>query len=344
MSRMARPPTIKDVAKVARVSTATVSRTLKRPELVSPETRNRVLEAVRESNYIVNAMGRNLRRQASQAVLMVVRDMNNPFYLDVFRGVEAQARDLNFNVLMGNTEDDPRRGAEYFRMLRARQADGMILMTGKMPPGALERWNGDRPPVVVALEYFPDLDIPTVRIDNEAASAQAVEHLIVLGHRRIAHISGPVPEIMSLKRREGYETALRRAGLEVNPELIVRGDYTLPSGHAACRALFALDRPPTALFCANDEMAVGAMSELQEMGLSVPQDVSVVGFDDAVFARAYYPPLTTVRQHRVEIGRIAMQLMASVLAGEPGRAGPIIAPTELVVRKSTAPVKSDGDG
>lgn len=339
---MARQPTIKDVAKAARVSTATVSRVLQQTDHVRPETRDRVLRAVNKVKYNPNVIARHLRTQETRTVFLVVRNIRNPFYLDVFRGVEAEARALNYNVLMGNTEDDLGREREYFEMLKARHADGMILMTGKLPLDIREGLGEDGPPVVVSLEYFPGLDLPSIRIDNIEAAEIAVKHLIELGHKRIAHITGPTPEAMSIDRHQGYLKAMNDAGLHPNENMTVRGDYSIESGHAACRALFSQSNPPTAIFCSNDEMAMGAINELRTLNLSVPEDVSVVGFDDIVFAGAFHPPLTTIRQPRQEIGRTSMRLLSDLLAGRPIPNQPVIIPTELMIRQSTAPPSPGG--
>ncbi len=340
-SIMVRNPTMKDVARAANVSTATVSRVLKQSASVSPDTRARVLKAVAEVNYSPNIIARNLRRQETRAVFLVVRDMRNPFYLDVFRGVEAEARARGYNVLMGNTEDSVERGREYFRMLKARYADGMILMTGKLPPDIHRELGKGHPPVVVASEYFPELDLPTVRIDNAAAAADAVRALIALGHRRIAHVTGPTPEVLSLDRHRGYLRAMEESDIGVDPFLTVRGDFTMYSGRRACRELFSLDAPPTAIFCSNDEMAMGAINQLRELDLAIPGDVSVVGFDDIVFAGAFHPPLTTMRQPRHGMGKEAMRLLCDLLAGKSVSSEPVVMPTELIIRKSTAPPRSE---
>jgi len=334
---MIRHPTIKDVAHAAQVSTATVSRVLEQAASVRPKTRARVLKAVADVNYSPNIMARNLRRQETRSIFLVVRDMHNPFYLEVFRGVEAEARARGYNVLMGNTEDCVERGREYLQMLKARHADGMILMTGKLSPDLHDMLRRECPPVVVASEYFPGLDLPTVRIDNVAAAEAAVRHLVALGHRRIAHITGPTPEVLSLDRHRGYLQALDEAGMAAEPLLTVRGNFTIESGHRACRALYHLNPMPTAIFCSNDEMAMGAINELRRLGLAVPQHVSVVGFDDIVFAGAFHPPLTTIRQPRQDMGKAAMRLLSDLLAEKPVSSEPIMMPTELIVRGSTAP-------
>jgi LacI family repressor for deo operon, udp, cdd, tsx, nupC, and nupG len=335
-------PKIKDIAERAGVSVATVSRALADSALVTAQTRQRVLDLARELNYRPNVSARNLRTRKSMSVLLVVRDVGNPFYLDILKGVEATAREAGYSVLMGNTENDPARETEYFNMLRDGHADGMILMTGKLPPaggGRLGGWN--HLPVVVALEMIEGSGLPHVQVDNVAAARGAVEHLIALGHRRIAHISGPVPEPMSVCRRQGYRLAMGEAGLAIPDGYEVRGDFLLESGEQCCRSLFVLAEPPTALFVANDEMAYGAVHELRRMGRDVPGDVSIVGFDDLYLSKAFYPALTTVSQPRAEIGRTAMGLLLAILSGgSVHRSEPLVLPTVLNIRGSTAPPRS----
>jgi len=328
---------IKDIAAALGVSPATVSRALSDSGLVAEPTRSRIREAAQRLNYRPNVSARNLRTQRSMAVLMVVRDIGNPFYLDIVKGVEAAAREAGYSVLMGNTENNAEREVEYFNMLRDGHADGMILITGKLPdeeslPGGVQDL-----PVVVALEPIEESSLPHVMIDNIGAAREAVEHLIRLGHKRIAHIAGPIPETMATLRREGYREAMRDAGLKVPAAYEVIGDYLLPSGERLCRQLFSLPEPPTAIFVSNDEMAFGAINELRRMGMAVPDDVSVVGFDDIFLSQAFYPPLTTVSQPRTAIGREAMRLLLEVMRGERHADETIMMPTTFQARASTAP-------
>jgi LacI family repressor for deo operon, udp, cdd, tsx, nupC, and nupG len=243
---MSERPKIKDIAARLGVSPATVSRALSDSGLVAEPTLSRIRAAADALNYQPNASARNLRTRRSMAVLMVVRDIGNPFYLEIVKGVEATARAAGYSVLVGNTENDPGREIEYFDMLRGGHADGMILMTGSLPAkaGYLDRMPRDTP-IVVALEMIEGSPYPHVQIDNEGAAREAVRHLIGLGHRRIAHISGPVPEIMSVKRREGYRQAMAEAGLAIPEGYEQRGDYQPgpaarpASGCSPCRS-----RPP----------------------------------------------------------------------------------------------------
>ena len=331
-------PTMKDIAGRLGVSPATVSRALSGTGLVAEPTLSRVLETARLLDYRPNVSARSLRTRRAMAVLMVVRDVGNPFYLDILKGVEATARAAGYAVLMGNTQDDPQREDNYFDMLRDGHADGMILMTGKLPVKSVVFNDAQRaPPVVVALETIENSDFPHVQIDNVAAARTAVDHLIGLGHRRVAHIAGPLPEIMARHRLQGYRLAMEAAGLAVPPGFEQRGNYLLHGGRTACRALFETDAPPSAIFAANDEMAYGAIHELRRMGLDVPRDVSVVGFDDLYLSEAFHPPLTTMYQPRTEIGRRAMLLLLDILTGAAVRTAPLVLPTQLRIRASTAP-------
>ncbi|WP_425987256.1 LacI family DNA-binding transcriptional regulator [Ensifer sp. R-19] len=338
---MSERPKIKDIAERAGVSVATVSRALSGSSLVTDETRKRIHELARELNYRPNVSARNLRTRRSMSVLLVVRDVGNPFYLEILKGVEATARAAGYAVLMGNTENDPDREVEYFNMLRDGHADGMILMTGKLPePQPGESAAVSHLPIVVALEMIETAGFPHVQVDNSAAARSAVDHLIALGHRRIAHIAGPLPEVMAMHRRDGYRAAMAAAGLPIPEGYEVRGDYLLESGEACVAELFALPEPPSAIFVANDEMAYGAIHALRRLGLDVPGDVSVVGFDDLYLSKAFYPPLTTVSQPRTDIGRTAMSLLLDILSGDDVAAAPaVVLPTALNIRGSTAPPK-----
>ncbi len=334
---MNRRPKIRDIATRLGVSPATVSRALSGTGLVAEPTLSRIRDAARELNYRPNVSARNLRTRRSMAVLMVVRDIGNPFYLEIMKGVEQAAREAGYAVLMGNTENDPDRESEYFDMLRDGHADGMILMTGKLPARIDGGDSLASLPLVVALETIEGSGLPHVQIDNLAAAREAVRYLAALGHRRIAHITGPLPEVMSTWRRDGWRAAMAEAGLPVPDGYEQRGDYLLRSGRELCGVLLDLPEPPTAIFCANDEMAFGAIHELHRRGLDVPADVSVVGFDDIYLSEAIFPPLTTVSQPRVEIGRAAMSLLLQVISGGEVAETPIVLPTELVIRGTTGP-------
>jgi LacI family repressor for deo operon, udp, cdd, tsx, nupC, and nupG len=328
------PPTIRRVAELAGVSIATVSRTLAQPEKVTEATREKVLDAVRQTGFVPNRQAVDFRRQATNNVVLLVRDITNPFYLEIYRGIEELAFANGYRVLMGDAGYDDTRVVRYVDMVRNRQADGLILMTGWIPASIPE---ASLPQTVIALELIEGSALPAVAIDNRKAARLATAHLLSLGHRRIAHVTGPMRLVMSTDRHQGYLDALAAAGVAADPSLTYFGDFHFGSGQAAIREFHSQGVAFTGLFCSNDEMAVGAINELRGQGRRVPADVSVVGFDDMDYALSSDPPLTTVRQPRREIGRLAMQMMVDMLAGRSLTSRWFEADVELVVRASTAP-------
>lgn len=332
--------TIRRVAELAGVSTATVSRALSQPEKVTAATREKVMAAVTATGFVPNRQAVDFRRRATGNVVLLVRDISNPFYLEIYRGVEEHAFANGYRVLMGDagqgSEDQAdARIVRYVEMVRNRQADGLILMTGHVPEAIR---TSRLPPMVISLELVEGIDLPTIAIDNRAAARMAVEHLIGLGHRRIVHVTGPLNHVMPAERHAGYREAMQAAGIADDPALTVFADFHYESGQRAVDRLLDDGVRFTALFCSNDEMAVGAINALRRRGLGVPRDVSVVGFDDIVFADASDPPLTTVRQPRREIGRASMAMMIGLLAGRRESSRRMVLPVQLIKRASTAPV------
>lgn len=330
---------IREVAALAGVSTATVSRALQQPDKVRAETRKKVFDAVEKINFSPNAHARSFRQQSNQTVILLVRDIGNPFYLEIYKGVEEAASDAGYKVLMGDARNDETRVANYIEMVRQKQADGLILMTGHFPEEQAKRLDL-LPPIVLASETVPGLDLPTVKVDNKTASKDAVRYLIDAGHRRIAHLAGPLPENLAADRFEGYRQALAEAGIDYNEDLVTSGDYSIEAGRHAVLGMLSKKSTFTAIFASSDQMAIGAISELRSHGLAVPGDVSVIGFDDIIFANAIEPPLTTVRQPRREMGRQAMALMVERLNGRKTNET-IELKTELVIRASVAPCTPD---
>jgi LacI family repressor for deo operon, udp, cdd, tsx, nupC, and nupG len=335
------PTTIKDVAQELGMSVATVSRALSRPELLRPATRDRVLGAVERLGYRPNLMARGLRKGNAYAILFVAPNLS-PFFLEIFAGAESVTRDSPYSLLFGNSNGDLAYEQHFFDQVASGKADGIILLTGVVPE-AYAAGERQLPPLVAVLERLPGAAVPVVYTDHHAGAMEAVRHLIDLGHRRIAHITGVRRVPSTTKRLEGYLAALAVAGLRAPRELIQTGDFTMSSSAAAVARLMALHEPPTAVLCGNDEMAYGAIRALFKSGLSVPEDVSVVGFDDQNLAEFYNPPLTTVNIPRHELGRRAAQEMLDQLAGRdvPGE---VVLPTRLVVRESTAPPPARSPG
>jgi LacI family repressor for deo operon, udp, cdd, tsx, nupC, and nupG len=314
-------PRMEDIARLAGVSVSTVSRALAGSPKVTPETRARIEAAVRATGYVVNQVAQGLRLQRSRQLLVLLPTIANPFFAEVVQGVEEAAQAAGHGVLVGSTEGDAEREAALARQLLTGGVDGLILLTGRVPP-ALDL-AAYRDQVVAVSETIEGAGLPVIGIDNEAAAAAAMAHLRGLGHARIAHIGGPPGNVLTAQRLRGWRRGLP-AGEAMEP---VFGDFTMASGEAAMQRLLARGPRPSAVFCANDEMAIGAMKAAREAGLLVPGDISIVGFDDISFAAFTDPPLTTIHQPRRAFGRAAV---AVLLAG----AAPETLGFELVVRGS----------
>ncbi|MBS7544952.1 LacI family DNA-binding transcriptional regulator [Ancylobacter oerskovii] len=322
-------PKIVDVARLAGVSTATVSRVLSNPQIVNAETRRLVEEAIRQTGYRLNHAARNLRHQRTGGVVALVPNLSNPFFSQILAGMAAVLAPAGYNLLVADTRTEGR--ASILRYAEPSRADGLIVLDGSLPADGLAR----RVPVVLACEWIPGFAAPRVKIDNRQAAQLAVEHLIGHGHRHIAHVAGPPGNVLTDARLAGTEQALKAHGLPA-PH-IFPGDFTLASGRRAGEAWLALpaDERPTAVFLASDEMACGFIGEVQHNGMVVPRDVSVMGFDDIELVSHMTPALSTIRQPREAIGRQAAQRLLDRIGGDDGSADTIL-PVELVLRGSTA--------
>lgn len=332
--------TMKDVAQLAGVSTATVSRALMNPEKVSSSTRKRVEDAVLEAGYSPNSLARNLRRNESKTIVTIVPDICDPYFTEIIRGIEDAAIEHGYLVLLGDSSQQKKRESSFVNLVFTKQADGMLLLGSDLPFDVSKPEQKNLPPMVMACEFAPELELPTVHIDNLTSAFAAVNYLTQLGHKRVAQISGPESSTLCQFRHQGYQQALRRAGITMNPDYTTYGDFTFESGVKAVHQLLSLPDAPSAIFCHNDTMAIGAMQEAKRLGLRVPRDLSVVGFDDIQFSQYCDPPLTTISQPRYEIGRQTMLMMLELLRGHDVQAGSRLLETSLVVRDSAAPPRS----
>ncbi|ETW11408.1 periplasmic binding protein/LacI transcriptional regulator [Roseivivax marinus] len=327
----ARGARIKDVARIAGVSTATVSRTLSNPDIVSEDTRKAVLAAVDQTGYSVNLSARHLRQQRTGGILALAPNLANPFFSEILSGISDVLRGAGLNLIVGDTSvnDDARvRLVDYANRARC---DGLIVLDGSLEPEVFTR--SQCPPVVQACEWITGLPAPRVFADNEAGAELVVDHLAGLGHRRIGRVSGPPSNSLTRSRDAGFRRGLERHGLA--EDVVIEGDFSLASGQAAAERLCASDDRPTAIFCDNDEMACGLMGALRRAGLRVPDDLSVVGFDDIELSRHLTPALTTVHQPRKTIGLRAAEILLERIEG---RAVPeeTRVPVSLCPRDSTA--------
>ncbi len=333
---------IKDVARIAGVSIATVSRCINNPAQVKERTRSRVRQAIRETGYSPNTLARSFRRGKTQIIIVVLPSVGDPFFTGVMRGIRSVASEHGYSLMINETQLNTMTEDEIGAMVASRLADGIVLLASLSPFGTrvLSEKSQRALPIVIGCEAVTDdlADLPSVHIDNAAAAREMTDYLVSLGHRRIAFISGQEDSLLTRDREKGYTAAMRAAGLTAKPEWVVHGGLTVHGAIDATRQLRSLANPPTAIFCANDEMAIGCLHAVKATGKRVPEDVSVVGFDDTRYAAVTDPPLTTVRQPAEAIGESVMnRLLAEIDGGSAKSAGPGIVPHELVIRESAAP-------
>ncbi|UJF19241.1 DNA-binding transcriptional regulator CytR [Vibrio sp. SS-MA-C1-2] len=328
--------TMKDVAQVAGVSTATVSRALMDPDKVSTSTRHKVEQAVINTGYSPSSLARNLRRNESKTILALIPDICDPYFSEIIRGIEDAAMDHGYLVLLGDSSQHTTKDNAFANLFYTKQADGMLLLGSDLPFDISKPEQKNYPPLVMACEYNPELEIPTVHIDNLTAAFEAVNYLTQKGHTRIATIMGASSASLSHFRHQGYEQALHRYGITPNPEYIFEGDFSFASGAHAASTLLTLPEPPTALFCHNDMMAIGAMQQAKRLGIKIPEELSIIGFDDITFAEYCEPALTTVSQPRYDIGRETMLMLLDILQGKEVSKGSRLLDAQLVIRESVS--------
>lgn len=331
--------TIYDVARAAGVSVATVSRVLNHHRGVRPGTREQVMRAVRELNYQPNLIASALMTGQTRTVGLLVPDISNPFFAEICRGVEDAGAERGFSLVICNTDERLDLEAQKVNLLRKKAVDGIIFASAEVGDANIVELQQAGYPIVLISREVDGIEANSVSVDDFQGGYLATKHLIGLGHRRIAHLAGPLRTRPGLYRKKGYEAALEQADIEVDPALIAAGEFNLQSGRAMARALLErLPEPPTAVFAGNDLIAIGAIKELRQAGLRVPADVSVVGYDHTALAEVADPPLTSIAQPMHEMGRRAMELLLAAIAESPSatRTHQIVLPPRLVVASSTA--------
>ncbi len=330
-----RPPSIKDIARLAHVSHPTVSRALQNSPLVNAETAARIRKIAADQGYRASAVARGLVTRRTRTVGLVVTTVNDPFAGEVTCGIEEIASDRGYAVFLANSHADPARERRVVQELAERRVDGMVVTSSRVGTLYLPLLKELDVPIVLVNDQYPGEFVHSVMIANLEGARAATEHLIGLGHRRIAYIGDRGGYQSDTERLAGYREALSQAGIRFAPELAVEGNG-LPSGAIeAMSKLLQSGDPPTAVCCYNDMTALGAMQAIRARGLKVPKDVSVTGFDDLFFAAYLTPPLTTVRQPMRRMGQIAMENLFKLMSGEESMAQ-IKVQAELIVRESTA--------
>ena len=323
---------IRDVSALAGVSTATVSRAISQPDKVSEKTRKRVMKAIKELDYKPNNLARNLRTARSHSILVIVPGLTNDFFSSVLLGIDEAARDSEYSILLADTRDERQLEDRFFQMVQTRGADGIIHLAPNPSRKQDDRIKGV--PIVYACGCSKT-PAPSVRIDNISAAETIVRHLAQCGHERIACISGPKGNPHAEERLLGYQTALERHGLKYDSKLVQHGDFRINTGVSLTKKLLELRQPPTAIFCQNDEMAMGAVSAATERKLNVPSDLAVAGFDDIHFSAHLFPSLTTIAQPAEQMGREAFKALLKAIETPLADAEEVVLPYRFIRRGST---------
>jgi LacI family transcriptional regulator len=331
--------TIIDVARAASVHPSTVSRVLNaRAELsLLPETRERVIAAANRLGYRPSALARSLRLRRTFTLGMLVPNIDNPFFPPIIKGVEDTAHARGYNLILCNTEDSSEREATYLRVLRERQVDGLLIASSFMADSTIAELRHDHFPFVLVNRGSRSARDLAVVVDNALGVAAAIEHLVGLGHRRIGIVAGPQTTMTGQQRLTAARAALREHRIRVDPALVAVAEaFSQEAGYRAARRLVFATEPPTAIFGANDLIALGALRAIREAGLECPAHVSIVGYNDIPLADLFGPPLTTVHVPQREMGTQAAALLIAQIEGEPIAASRVVAQVHLVVRGSTA--------
>jgi LacI family transcriptional regulator len=328
-----KPATIRDVAERADVSVASVSRVLNGAGPVTEATRQRVLAAVEALEYVPHSGARSLSTSRTNTVGVILPDLYGEFFSELIRGMDVAARALGYHLIVSSSHDDADEASSAIRSMRGR-VDGLIVLSPHLGAANLASGLAGRMPVLLMNGGGVDTGRPSIIIDNHGGAVAAVEHLVALGRRRIAHIAGPAGNLEAEARMAGYLEAMAAAGL---PTMVVDGAFTKASGQEAGEKLAARADRPDAVFAANDNMAVGALLAFQDAGLRVPEDVAMVGFDDIPLAGLVRPALTTLKINIAETGRNALERLVRLIGSAADTACEVVRP-ELVVRASSNPL------
>ena len=335
--------TILDVARLAGVSTATVSRVINSPESVRVQTREKVILAMAKCNYKYNALARGFVTKKSNTIGLIIPTISNSVFAESTLGVQEYADQKNIKVVLGNSYYKYSQEENLVKVLRESQVDGLIITTTNLKGEILKSLADENFPFVLLFSTVKSGPISAVGIDNYRGGYLATEHLISLGHKRICMVAGNFSMTdRSFHRWHGYKKCLRDNGIPYDKELLVQTDYSLSGGRDSIKKLLSLASPPTAVFCSNDYIAIGAIKGAREMGLSLPKDLSIVGFDDMQTASYMVPALTTIRQPAKEMGQRAAKLLLQMIEKESKPVQDMMEST-LIVRESTAMVPGSND-
>jgi DNA-binding LacI/PurR family transcriptional regulator len=325
-----------EVAKRAGVSVATVSRVLNNSNNVNDVTRTKILKAIKDLNYQPNRVAKRLRSKSvsSNLIGVLIPDIQNPFYVDVLRGIEDVASSNNYAIIMCNFGQDQERERMYLEILQSESIDGLIAAPASEDDPQLKKMLSNGLPVVCVDRGLKDTDVDVVLVNNFDGAYKAVDHLVKQGYRRIAYISGLLTIPSSRLRERGYKEALQDNGIEIDQELIRYGDSKHESGVRLCEELLNMANPPDAVFTGNNLITLGALETIHRRGIKIPSEIAIVGFDDMYWSNSLNPPLTAVRQPAYEIGKRAGELLIQRIENPERECIQMILNAELKIRSS----------
>jgi LacI family transcriptional regulator len=328
--------TIYDVAREANVSMATVSRVVNGNPNVKPATRKKVMEVIDRLGYRPNAVARGLASKKTTTVGVIIPDIASPFFAELARGIEDIATMYKYNIILSNSDQNIEKELHLLNTMLGKQVDGIVFMGGNIKAEHVEEFKKSPVPIVLAGSIEDSGEIPSVNIDYEQATFDAVSAFVEKGHKEIAFVIGPFHEpINKEKKLEGYKRALKDAGIEYNEELVLEGDYTYDSGLEAIERIIELDTKPTAILVASDEMALGVVHGAFDSGFSVPDDFEVISSDNTRLTLMVRPQLTTIVQPLYDIGAVAMRLLTKYMNKENVDENIVVLPHRIENRKST---------
>jgi LacI family transcriptional regulator len=327
--------TIKDVARLAGVSIASVSHAVNKTRFVSEETKQKIFAAMEELAYKPNSVARSLRIKESHIIGLILPDNTNPYFAEIAWSIEYASRNMGYSVILCNSDGDVTKETSYIDVLIEKQVDGVILVAAGESTANFLKLQERNIPTVMVDRNSPNVNIDSIQIDNEFYGQMATNHLIELGHKNIACITGPRDVTPSFDRVDGFKNALKQHNISLKEDYIVRGDFKPHGGYLAACKLLEMKIPPTAIFACNDLMAFGVIHAASEFGVEVPEKLSIVGFDDIYLSTYSNPPLTTIKQPRLEMGEDAVHFLTLRMKDHGKLSRKITLNASLVKRAST---------
>ncbi|WP_087016094.1 HTH-type transcriptional repressor PurR [Thaumasiovibrio subtropicus] len=332
--------TIKDVARMAGVSTTTVSHVINKTRFVAEATQKKVWEAIDELNYAPSAVARSLKCNSTRTIGMLVTKSNNPFFAEVVHGVEEYCYKAGYTLILCNTEGNFNKQRDYLRMLAEKRVDGLLVMCSDLDDELLAILNRQKDLPMVIMDWGPEsVTTDKIRDNAEKGAYLATRHFIDNGHQEIGCVSGHLQRNTCVERMKGFSAAMQEANLPINQDWIIEGDFECETAVKAAQDFIAMDQRPTAIFCFNDIMAMALISTFEQAGISVPDDISVIGYDNIDLSPYFSPPLTTIHQPKHRLGKKAVELLMARIKDKEHDSQLFVMEPELVVRKSVKRMK-----